>query len=208
VIAGLRRFLEAREAAAPSERCELCAAPVGPGHGHLVAVETRAIACACRPCWLLFAPQGAAGARYRAVPERVLRLGRAVVSDAQWDGVQVPVGLAFFFRNSRLGRAVALYPSPAGATECALDPATWSELIDGTPELAALEPDVEALLVDRRAGGDAAFVVPIDTCYALVGLVRRHWKGFDGGEEARRAIDGFFDELGRRCAREVAPCPS
>ena len=173
-----------------------------------MALETRALRCACRACWLLFVTRGAAGGRYRAVPQEVRRLSGAVVSDPQWDAVQVPVGLAFFFRNSALGRAVALYPSPAGATECELAPSTWTDLLDANPELGSLQPDVEALLVDRRASPGRCFVVPIDACYALVGLVRRHWKGFDGGEEARRAIAGFFDDLGRRCGREAGSWPS
>jgi hypothetical protein len=157
---------------------------------------------------LLFLTEGAAGGRYRAVPREVVRLPGSVVGEAQWDAVQVPVGLAFFFRNSALGRAVALYPSPAGATECALPAGTWSELLQADPRLRTLQPDVEALLVDRRTAPGACYVVPIDACYALVGLVRRHWKGFDGGEEARLAIASFFDHLGRRCAREGGPWPS
>ena len=40
---------------------------------------------------------------------------------------------------------------------------------------------------------DAVF--PVDACYRLVGLVRLHWKGFDGGAEAWAAIDAFFAEL-------------
>ena len=173
-----------------------------------MAVETRALLCACRACWLLFLPDGAASGRYRAVPREVRHLPGAVVSDPLWDAVQVPVGLAFFFRNSALGRTVALYPSPAGATECALPAADWSELFQANEHLGTLRPDVEALLVDRRSAPGACYVVPIDACYTLVGLVRRHWKGFDGGEDARRAIDGFFDDLGRRCSRGAGSWPS
>jgi hypothetical protein len=58
-----------------------------------------------------------------------------------------------------------------------------------------LLPDVEALLVRRAGEGFECFLVPIDACYELVGLVRMHWKGFDGGEEAWEAIDGFFDAV-------------
>jgi hypothetical protein len=208
VIAGLRRFLDARPATAALERCELCGAPVAADHGHLVAVETRALLCACRACWLLFRSEGAAGERYRAVPCDVRRLPGAVVSDSQWDAVQVPVGLAFFFVNSALGRAVAFYPSPAGATECALPADAWSELLAGDAGLRTLRADVEAVLVDRRTVPGACYVVPIDACYTLVGLVRRHWKGFDGGEEARRAIAGFFDDLERRSGHGAGSWPS
>ena len=40
--------------------------------------------------------------------------------------------------------------------------------------------------------------MPIDACYRLVGLVRMHWRGFDGGSEAWAAIDTFFAELNER----------
>ena len=42
------------------------------------------------------------------------------------------------------------------------------------------------------------FIVPIDACYELTGKVRRYWKGFDGGEEVWREIEGFFFDLRAR----------
>ena len=65
---------------------------------------------------------------------------------------------------------------------------------------AELVADVEALLVRRSGpGGDGSgsecLLVPIDACYRLVGLVRLHWRGFDGGVEAWREIDAFFAGL-------------
>ena len=39
------------------------------------------------------------------------------------------------------------------------------------------------------------FLVPIDVCYELVGRLRRVWRGFDGGQDARREIDDFFGTL-------------
>ncbi|MFD0803807.1 DUF5947 family protein, partial [Streptomonospora algeriensis] len=47
----------------------------------------------------------------------------------------------------------------------------------------------------------------VDTCYRLVGLVRATWKGFDGGREARQAIDGFFADLRAR-SRPVGSAPA
>ena len=49
--------------------------------------------------------------------------------------------------------------------------------------------EVEALFVYARPGvaGREAFFVPIDLCYALVGLVRREWRGFSGGTELNRS---------------------
>jgi hypothetical protein len=40
--------------------------------------------------------------------------------------------------------------------------------------------------------------VPIDACYALVGQLRRLWRGFDGGTEAHQAMDDFFAEIAAR----------
>jgi hypothetical protein len=40
--------------------------------------------------------------------------------------------------------------------------------------------------------------VPIDACYELVGHLRRLWRGFDGGTEANRQLDEFFDDLRAR----------
>ena len=37
--------------------------------------------------------------------------------------------------------------------------------------------------------------MPIDACYELVGQLRRLWKGFDGGAEARAALDAFFAKV-------------
>ena len=67
--------------------------------------------------------------------------------------------------------------------------------------LAGLTPDVEALLVYKRPQGFEGYVVPIDACYGLVGIVRRHWKGFQGGEEAWQAIEGFFGDLRQRSGK-------
>ena len=50
------------------------------------------------------------------------------------------------------------------------------------PILAALEPDVEALLVYRIGAAADYFVAPIDHCYRLVGLIRMRWTGFSGEE--------------------------
>ncbi len=42
------------------------------------------------------------------------------------------------------------------------------------------------------------YLVPIDACYELVGLLRMHWTGFDGGPEARADIDAFFERVRSR----------
>ena len=189
---------------APEERCELCGTPIPPEHRHLVNLETRSLVCACRPCGLLFTHGGAAGGKYRAVPERYLLARDLALTEGQWESLQIPVSIAFFFHNSTLGSTVAFYPGPAGATESLLPLALWEEWARQSPLLASLEPDVEALLVRRRAprgegtAGDEGFIVPIDACYELVGRMRRRWKGFEGGEEAWQEIDAFFATLRER----------
>jgi hypothetical protein len=180
------------------ERCELCGTPIPPEHRHLVNLETRSLLCACRPCGLLFTREGAAGGKYRTVPERYLLARDLVLTEAQWESLQIPVGIAFFFQNSALGHAAAFYPSPAGATESLLPLGTWEELARSSPLLASLEPDVEALLVHKRGTGFECYVVPIDACYELVGRIRRRWRGFEGGEEAWREIEDFFAGLRRK----------
>jgi hypothetical protein len=205
---GLRRFVgpqpepppgpgAAREKprAAPGEACEMCAEPVGDGHSHVVNLDSRNILCTCRACYLLFTHQGAAGGRYRAVPDRYLHDPSFKLDDVQWEALQIPVRVAFFFDNSAMGQVVAFYPSPAGATESLLPLEAWADVVAANPALTDLAADVEALLVQRTGEGFECFLIPIDACYELVGLVRMHWKGFDGGQEAWEAIDGFFDRL-------------
>lgn len=206
-LGALRRFAsDVRVAPAPGERCEMCAEPIPAEHAHVVNVDARALLCACRACYLLFTRPGAAQGRYRAVPDRVLRLPGFRLSESQWDALQIPVRMAFLFHNSALGRVVSFYPSPAGATESLLPLEAWQDLVQDNTLLADLEPDVEALLVCGPRGGDGfeCFVVPIDACYELTGVVRRRWRGFDGGSEAWRDIDDFFARLRAR-SREVRP---
>jgi hypothetical protein len=181
----LERFRRPRPR--PGERCELCAAEIGGAHAHVVSVSSRSLMCACRPCYLLFLPGGAGGGHYKAVPDRVVALGPSAVSRATWEELQIPVGIAFFFHST------------AGATESLLPLDLWERLLRSDPVLAALEADVEALLVRAGPDGDPeSYVVPIDACYELVGYLRMQWRGFDGGSEARRTIDEFFAGVAQR----------
>ncbi|HEY1971827.1 MAG TPA: DUF5947 family protein [Pseudonocardia sp.] len=186
-----------------AERCEMCGARIVEQHSHVVHLEHRSLLCTCRPCALLFTERGAGRGRYRAVPNRYLRDPTRPMAEADWDALRIPVRMAFFFHNSDLDRTLAFYPSPAGATESLLPLDSWQGGLGGTPLAAALEPDVEALLVGQTGGVSDCLLVPIDVCYQLVGLVRLHWKGFDGGTEAWRHIEAFFAEL-REQARPLA----
>jgi len=185
-----------------AERCDLCAEPLAPEHRHLVDVERRRLLCACRACSILFDRGAAGGGHYRLVPERRAALPGFRLDDERWNALAIPVGLAFLFRSSAAGRVVAVYPSAAGATESQLELGEWQAIEADNPLLRGLEPDVEALLVNRARGACEHFLVPIDDCYALVGLVRRHWRGLAGGREAWTAIEAFFERLRAR-ARTV-----
>ena len=193
-----------RDAAAGIERCEMCREALGERHGHVVDLDRRSLACTCRACYLLFTHEGAAGGQYRAVPEHVYHDPGRPLTDEDWNELQIPVGMAFFFHNSALDRVVAGYPGPGGATECELDLAAWDRLAAAYPLLGTLAPDVEAIFVNRAEPGSAAppgyevFLIPIDECYSLVGELRMKWQGFDGGAEARAALATFLDSLRRR----------
>jgi hypothetical protein len=192
-IGKLKGLLNSRPRTRPvEERCELCGALIPPEHRHMVNLETRSLVCACRPCGLLFTRAGAAGGKYRTIPERYVFARDLVLTEAQWESLQIPVSIAFFFHNSTLGHSAAFYPSPAGATESLLPLGIWEELTVTNPLLASIEADVEALLVYKRSDGFECYVVPIDACYELVGRIRLRWKGFQGGEEAWNEIDAFF----------------
>jgi hypothetical protein len=169
-------------------------------HEHLVDLENRSLPCACQACWLLFTSDrpGAGGRRFAAVPREHRALPELALSEADWAALDVPVRLAFVFVNSALAQPVALYPGPAGAAESQLSPQVWEKLLARHPYTADLPADVMALLLHRGPAGPEAYAVPIDACYRLVGLVRLHWRGFDGGERAWAEIDGWLAQVRER----------
>jgi len=192
----LRRFTTPRSAAAAEERCDLCKSPLAGEHPHLVDVASRRLLCACAPCALLFDHRGASEGRFKRVPTERRRLRDLRLGADFWERLQIPVRLAFFFENSDAQRVVAFYPGPAGATESLLPLDAWREVVEANPALGTLEADVEAVLLRAREGAPPeCYVVPIDVCYALTGMVRRSWKGFEGGAEAWQQIDRFFADL-------------
>jgi hypothetical protein len=44
-------------------------------------------------------------------------------------------------------------------------------------------------------------------CYSLVGELRLYWQGFDGGAEARAALEKFLAGLRQRAVTLVRPGP-
>jgi Family of unknown function (DUF5947) len=173
------------------EHCDLCSLPVPTAHRHMVEVDTGGLLCACRACALLFDRTGAANGRYLLIPEVRRRVD--AVSPAQ---LGVPVGLAYFVVE-RSGRVQAHYPSPAGATRWEVDGAAWREAVARCPQLETMARDVEALLVNTAKGHSEAWVVPLDDCFRLAGIVREHWRGLSGGSRVWEEINAFFDAMRR-----------
>jgi hypothetical protein len=200
VFRELRRFVRPR---APSgAQCELCGADIGDRHHHLLQLKTRQIACGCQACAILFSDQAAGS--YRRIPTDIRALPDFVMDDAQWEELAIPINMAFFCRIGDSTEPAAFYPSPAGATEAHLGVHSWQHIVDQNPLLQRMASDVEALLVNRLSQPHEYFIVPIDECYRLIGLIRTQWRGFSGGKDVWESISGFFTSLRNRAVRAGA----
>ena len=189
----LRQFARHRSSA---ERCELCSAELAEVHSHLLEQANRQILCACEACALLFCDR--ADANYLRIPRRILSLANFQMTDIQWDSLMIPINLAFFYSDRADGKITAMYPSPAGAMESSLSMESWEEIRTQNLPLQTMEPNVEAFLVNRVGSNPEYFLVPIDECFRLVGLIRMHWKGLSGGTEVWKQIEQFFSGLRSR----------
>ncbi len=197
LVAGLRRFVREPAGPPPPEaggeggRCELCPISLPSEHKHLLDLEERRIVCVCPTCWAM----RSGDARYRPTGSRTVWLDGLELSDELWAEFEIPIGLAFFMRSSASGGVVALYPSPAGATECELDLEAWRRLVAANPVLDDLDPDAEALIVNRLGEPHIHAIAPLDDCYRLVGLIKSSWEGISGGREMEATVERFFDGL-------------
>src|SRR3954469_15872725 len=188
-FATLRKLARPRE---PAEHCDFCNLVLPPGHRHLIEIATRKIICACDACALRF--DNVVG-RWKLIPRDTRPLSNFRMTDAQWDAFALPIQLAFFHYSTPAGKVLALYPSPAGATESLLPVGNWEALVSENPELAGMEQDVEALLVNRLNGAREYYLAPIDVCFELAGLIRLHWRGFSGGDKVWDELRAFFARL-------------
>jgi hypothetical protein len=203
----LRRFHDP-EPRRSGSACEVCGedfgAPDGP-YAHAVDLERRGMLRVCRACALLVTHgegREPSGRRSRTGPDRHRRVRDFALTARQWETLGLPVGIAFLFRSSRLGRFVALYPSPAGVTEWLPPEDAWEAVVAANPPLADLADDVEAVVLRRgrrpSSGAVECHLVPISVCHDLVGRLRSYWLGLDGGPRVRDEIDGFFNALRER----------
>jgi hypothetical protein len=193
-FATLRGFvLEPQAKPEPGEHCDLCGSIVAHEHQHLIDPAARKLMCTCDACAVLFSQSGET--KYKRVPRRARFLQDFAMSDAQWDSLLIPIGLAFFLKSSTEGRVLAMYPGAAGSAESLLSLETWTDIVQDNPVLDQMESDVEALLVNRLNGTAEYYLTPIDKCYELVGLIRSHWQGLSGGSEVWQKIGDFFGAL-------------
>lgn len=173
------------------EWCELCGAGLPPDHRHLIHLDERRLLCACETCWSVRSGEAA----FRPAGVRTEWLADFDLPDEAWASFGIPIGLAFFMRTGEPERVVAFYPSPAGATESEIDPGSWERVREMNPALERLEPDSEALIVNRMSEPHQHAIAPIDECYKLVGLIKSNWEGISGGTGPELAIAQFFAEL-------------
>jgi hypothetical protein len=185
---------------APAGRCDICNTALPEDHRHLLHLEERRIVCSCEACWALHSGDP----EYRPAGMRTVWLERFDCDEELWGRFQIPIGLAFFMRSSVTGGVVGFYPSPAGATESELALDAWEELVERNRALGDLDPDAEALIVNRLAEPPQHVIAPIDECYRLVGLIKSRWEGISGGPALREAVPQFFDALRGRSGGPVA----
>jgi hypothetical protein len=175
----------------------MCSRELAAKHEHLLETGIRKLICACEPCAILFS--GNQNLKFKRVPRDVRFLGDFRLTDAQWDSLMIPIEMAFLFYSTPHGKVMAYYPSPAGPTESLLSLDTWNEVVQENVILNELRSDVEALLVNRvgaaRGVRPEYYMVPIDECYKLVGLIRMHWRGLSGGTEVWCEVGNFLAEL-------------
>jgi hypothetical protein len=175
------------------EYCDLCSTSIPEDHRHMLNIEERRIVCTCESCWAL----RSGDAEYRPVGARTVWMPELNMPDDIWAGFQIPIGLAFFMYSTTSECVVAMYPSPAGATESELHFDTWNRLLELNPGLK-LDPDIEGLIANRMVDPPLYAIAPIDRCYELTGAIKANWSGISGGTGVDEAVAHFFVDLWQR----------
>ena len=196
LVSGLRRFVRPPAPPAPraeAGRCELCPLSLPDDHKHLLDLEERRIVCVCAD--LLVDALGRRALPADRLAHAVARrrsssrtsCGRSSRSRSAWRSSCA---------RATSGKVVGLYPSPAGATECELDLEAWDRLVAANPVLEDLDPDAEALIVNRMA----VAARPRDRPARRLLPARRDRQGDLGGDQRRRGDGGGRAALLRRPA--------
>ena len=73
--------------------------------------------------------------------------------------------------------------------------------MQANPVLDQLDPDAEALIINRLAEPAQYVIAPIDVSYALVGLIKSRWEGISGGDALESAVPEFFEAIRARATR-------
>ena len=205
LVAGLRRLAPApgagRGATAhgsaprPSERCDLCGngldrrpPPPAPPRRAPDPLRLRELPGAAlrRPG---AAPDGHADACGSTTSSSPTSSGRASRSRSAWrsSSTRAPPAASSPSTRARPGR-----PSPSSTST------PGSELRTANPVLMSLEPDAEALIVNRMAEPPEHAIAPIDECYRLVGMIKVEL----GGDLGRRRAGAGDRGVLRRAASE------
>ncbi|MEP7145563.1 MAG: DUF5947 family protein [bacterium] len=198
LISKLRRISDPVPQVIP-EKCDFCGKIIPPDHRHLVDLTSLKFMCACELCSVVQAVVGV----YKPLPQRFLRLNDFQLSDELWSDFMIPVNMAFFVFSSLRKGTVAYYPAPTGATESKLKLEAWEKLEQLNPVLKSLVPDLEGLLINRIDSSPLYYIVPIDSCYKLIGMIRNSWQGLFGGSGTKVTTRKFFDELSERSSCQI-----
>jgi hypothetical protein len=186
--------------AAELDGCGFCSSHLQPDHGHLLDMAGHRIVCVCKRC----TRRGAEPKGGSVSPPQFKRIRSTCLYVADFripDGATIssPAGIFFLFFSSSWNRVRAFYPGPAGALESKLGLVTFNKLKSSNPILAELllEPntDVLALVVNRSRRPYEHYLVPIDECYRLVGLMRREWGAATDGRLLHESTNEFFRQL-------------
>jgi hypothetical protein len=192
----LKKSGEKAKKADETERCDFCSKSIPPEHKHFADLNEMKFMCACEMCTVLQAEKG----EYRQIPERYQYLEDFDMPERIWLELKIPVNMAFIVYNSNLQKHIAFYPSPAGATESELNLGSWDVLKQKNQALEELEPDVEGFMINRLNKPAEYYIVPIDCCYKLIGLIRLKWQGMHGGKEMQKSVRLFFKGLKMRAS--------
>ena len=125
---------------------------------------------------------------------------------SRWEELRIPVDMAFFFHSSAGRARGGVLPEPDGRDRVAARARrvgrSWRR---PTRCSASWSPTSRRCSSTARAARAQHWLVPIDECYALVGLIRTRWRGLHR-RHARcgRRSAAFFDGLDQR-ARSRRP---